>query len=66
MPFADADEHRAFMRERYRWRLENEPGFRERESARRKDYYARNTRYRKRVKAAVKARRERLAGEAAK
>jgi hypothetical protein len=65
MPLADADEQRAFMRERYRERLENEPGFRERESARRKANYARNARYRKRVIAAVKACRERLAEEVA-
>jgi hypothetical protein len=57
MPFADDDERRAYMRERYRWRLENEPGFKEKESLRRKIFYAVNLRYRKRVKASVRRQR---------
>jgi hypothetical protein len=58
MPLADRDERLAYMRERYRERLANEKGFREKEAARKAAFYARSPRYRKRVKAKVYAARE--------
>jgi len=58
MPRVDREEYLAYTREYYRWRWENEPGFAEKERARKAAYYAKNARYRRRVKAKVKAARE--------
>jgi len=62
MPYADRDERLAYMREHYRERLENERGFKKKESARKAAFYAANARYRKRIKAKVKAAREAAKG----
>jgi len=56
MPHANREERLAQMRERYRQRLETERGFRDKESLRKRIYYATNRRYRERTKAKALAR----------
>lgn len=56
MPYADPDEQRKAMRERFRERYESERGFRQKESRRKASYYAKNAQYRKRVIAKAKSR----------
>ena len=57
MPYADPDEQRKAMRERFRERYESERGFRQKESRRKAEYYATNSKYRKKILSAAKARR---------
>jgi hypothetical protein len=45
MPYADPDQRKEYMRERYRERYEGERGFREKENKRKRAYYATNERY---------------------
>jgi len=56
MPYADREEGLIAKRERYRQRLETERGFREKESLRKRVYYATNKRYREQTKAKALAR----------
>lgn len=45
MPYADPEQRKEYMRERYRERYESERGFREKENKRKRAYYANNERY---------------------
>jgi len=58
MPYADPDQQRKAMRERFRERYESERGFRQKESRRKAEYYATNAKYRKRIIAAAKRRKK--------
>lgn len=58
MPYSDPVEQREAMRRRYRERYDSERGFRQKESRRKAEYYATNSKYRKRVIAAAKRRKK--------
>ena len=50
MPYADPDQRKAYMRERYRERYEGERGFADKENKRKREYYATNERYASRTR----------------
>ena len=57
MPYADPDEQKRAMRERYAERYASDPKFRKAESKRKARFYAENPAYQRRAKRKVKARR---------